>query len=111
MVSHLAAFSPPGQLPALKPGHTKQGSPEGLGRGRLPTPSEALRQVKGFWDRRGWLWADGFSTLGSPTPAPVPTIRLTDYSSAGNKTSLWTFQGSPAWGHQHRSPGAPQVQQ
>lgn len=99
MGSYLAAFSRPGQLPALKPGHTKLGSPEGLGRGRLPTPSEALRQVRGFWDHSGWLWTDGFPTLGSPTPAPALTIRLTDYSSTRTKPSRWTFQGSPAWGH------------
>lgn len=99
MGSHLAAFPRPGQLPPLKPGYTKLGGPEGLGWGRLPTPSEALRQVRGFWDHSGWLWAEGFPTLGSPTPAPVLTIRLTDYSSARAKPSHWAFQGPPAWGH------------
>lgn len=93
VVSHLAAFSQPGLLSALKPGHLRAGSPEGLGWGSLLSPSGALRQVRGLWGSWGQPWAGGLSILGSPAPAPAPTTRPTDFGSAGTKPGCWTLRG------------------
>lgn len=91
VVSHLAAFSQPGLLSALKPGHLRAGSPQGLGWGSLLSPSGALRQVRGLWGSWGQPWAGGLSILGSPAPAPAPTTRPTDFGSAGTKPGCWTL--------------------